>query len=113
DAYPTPGRSCVEQGGIFDPGATEYRAARRDDLDFDNQNGYYTGEWKISRADGSNETLPASDPRARGYRTTLEADRAIEWIQQTREQQPGVPWMLSLGFSSLHAPLQPPPASLL
>src|SRR5690606_22977264 len=113
ERYPTPGRSCVELGGIFDPEASEYREERWADLDFDVQNGYYTGEWKISHADGSNETLPASDPRARGYRTTLEADRAIEWINDIRDERPGKPWMLSLGFSSLHAPLTPLPAALL
>lgn len=113
DTYPTPGRTCVEQGGLFDPEATAYSDTRRAELDFTLQNGYYTGEWKINYADGSNETLLAADARARGYRTVLETDRAIEWITQTRTAQPGTPWMLSLGYSALHAPLQPPPASLL
>ncbi len=113
DVYPTPGRTCVELGGIFDPAATEYSEERRAELNFDNQNGYYTGEWKFNYADGTNETVLASDPRARGYRTTLETNRAIEWINQTEDAQPGTPWMLSLGYSALHAPLQPPPAALL
>ena len=107
--YPTPGRTCVESGGILDPGALSYSEARRAELNFSTQNGFYTGEWKINHPDGSNETIPASDPRARGYRTILETDRAIDWIQR----QSGTPWMLSLGYSALHVPLQPPPAALL
>src|SRR5690554_1536842 len=113
EIFPQPGRACVERGGIFDPNATAYSETRWAELNFSVQNGYYTGAWKINEPDGSNETLPVSDPRARGYRTTLETNRAIQWIQQTREQQPGTPWMMSLGYSALHAPLQPPPASLL
>lgn len=113
ESFPQPGRACVERGGIFDPNATAYSETRWAELNFSVQNGYYTGAWKINEPDGSNETLPVSDPRARGYRTTLETNRAIQWIQQTREQQPGTPWMMSLGYSALHAPLQPPPASLL
>jgi arylsulfatase A-like enzyme len=113
ETYPTPGRTCVELGGIFDPEAGEYQEERWAELKFDNQNGYYTGEWKFNYPDGSNKTLTAADPGARGYRTVLETNRAIEWIQQTREEQPGTPWMLSLGYSALHAPLQPPPVALL
>lgn len=112
--YPSPGRTCVEKGGIFDPGAdVEYSEVRRTELKFENQNGYYTARWVINHGDGSVETLLPSDPAVRGYRTTVETDRAIDWIKRTREQQPGQPWMLTLGYSALHAPLQPPPAELL
>src|SRR5699024_114863 len=86
---------------------------RRQELEFDNQNGYYTARWVINHADGTVETLPPSDPAARGYRTTVETDRAIDWINQARKQRPDRPWMLTLGYSALHAPLQPPPAALL
>ncbi len=113
DTYPTPGRSCVEQGGILDPLATAYSESRWAGLDFTTQNGHYTGAWKINKPDGSDETIPASDPRVRGYRAVLETDHAIGWITQNRQQNPDQPWMLSLGYSSLHTPLQPPPASLL
>ena len=108
--FPTPGRTCLERGGILDPGSDRYSEARRQELDFDTQNGYYTGEWKINRADGDDETHLASDPRARGYRLVKETDKAIDWIG---DREPGKPWMLSLGYSALHTPLQPPPTSLL
>ena len=111
--YPTPGRTCLEMGGILDPRSSAYSATRHAELDFSVQNGHYTGAWKINHADGSNQQLTADQPAARGYRTILETNLAIDWIEQTREQQPDTPWMLSLGYSTLHAPLQPPPASLL
>ena len=113
--YPTPGRTCVERGGIFDPHSDSYTDSRFAELNFDEQNGYYTGAWKINEMDGSDRTLVAADPQARGYRTRQEADRAIAWIEQmqARPSDEQTPWMLSLGFSALHAPLQPPPAELL
>ncbi|MEJ6654608.1 MAG: sulfatase-like hydrolase/transferase [Pseudomonas sp.] len=113
NSYPTPGRTCLELGGILDPLSSSYNPTRHTELDFDVQNGHYTGAWKINNADGSNQQLTANQPQARGYRTTLETDLAIDWIEQTNDQQPNTPWMLSLGYSTLHAPLQPPPASLL
>ncbi|SER58311.1 sulfatase-like hydrolase/transferase [Halopseudomonas bauzanensis] len=113
DSYPTPGRTCLELGGILDPRSSAYNPARHAELNFNVQNGHYTGDWKINHADGSNQHLTVDQPGARGYRTTLETDMAIDWIEQTSEQQPNAPWMLSLGYSTLHAPLQPPPASLL
>lgn len=111
--YPTPGRTCLELGGILDPRSNHYSEARRSELDFTTQNGHYTGAWKINLADGSNRELHVERSAARGYRTTLETNLAIDWITQMSEQQPDTPWMLSLGYSALHTPLQPPPASLL
>jgi len=105
----SPGRACLERGGILDPRAA-CQSPRPNHIDFGRQNGYYTGEWVINHPDGRNEFIPPSDPRARGYRTTLETDRAIEWIKR---QSPDQPWMLSVGYSAIHTPLQQPPTSLL
>lgn len=105
----TPGRTCVERGGIFDPNQT-CQASLPAYLDFSAQNGYYTGEWIQSGADGSARKVTAEDPSARGYRSTMETDRAIAWA---RQQPEGKPWMLSLGYSAIHAPLQLPPVSLI
>jgi arylsulfatase A-like enzyme len=105
----TPGRSCLESGGIFDPGQS-CRPTKPTYLDFAAQNGYYTSEWVINRPDGSTEVIPASDSRSRGYRSTMETDRAVTWVKQ---QAPSQPWMLSIGYSAIHTPLQPPPVSLL
>src|SRR5690606_35930116 len=45
-----------------------------------------------------------------GYRSTLETDLAVEWGKQQPADQP---WMVSVGYSAIHTPLQPPPVSLL
>jgi len=103
-----PGRTCMERGGVFDPGQS-CQSSVPGHIDFGAQNGYYTGEFIQSWADGSTKKVGASDPSARGYRTTMETDRAIAWV---RQQAPGKPWMLSLGYSAIHAPLQVPPKSL-
>ncbi|MGE4335780.1 MAG: sulfatase-like hydrolase/transferase [Pigmentiphaga sp.] len=105
----TPGRACLEQGGIFDPG-TSCLVQRPAYLDFSKQNGYYTGEWIINEANGADRRLEVSDPRGRGYRVLQETDRAIAWLQRQGSDQP---WMMSVGYSAIHTPLQPPPTSLL
>jgi len=106
---PTPGRLCMEQGGIFDPGAV-CRAARPSYIDFSKQNGYYTAEWIISEADGSVRVEAVTEPGARGYRVVQETDRAVAWLKQQSGERP---WMLSVGYSAIHTPLQQPPVALL
>src|SRR5690606_17336347 len=110
DDFPTPGRSCAERGGIFDPNTLVVSNTRRAQLDFSKQNGFYTGERKINHTDGANETIRVTDPRARGYRTCREPQYAIDWIQETQSRDPGRSWMLPLGVSALHAPVPLPPA---
>lgn len=105
----TPGLACIAGGGLFDPGQS-CRASVPAYLDFSRQNGYYTSELIINQPDGGIEVLPPSNARSRGYRSTLETDRAVDWVKQ---QVPGQPWMLSVGYSAIHTPLQPPPISLL
>jgi len=103
-----PGRACMERGGIFDPGQS-CQASVPSYIDFTAQNGYYTGEFIVSEADGSARKVAATDPAARGYRSTMETDRAIAWAKQ---QSGDKPWMLTLGYSAIHAPLQLPPKDL-
>ncbi|MCK9512279.1 MAG: sulfatase-like hydrolase/transferase [Pigmentiphaga sp.] len=109
EATPIPGRICMEQGGIFDPNAS-CQATTPAYLDFDVQNGYYASEFVTSFPDGSTNKITASHPDARGYRTTLETDRAIAWASQQPSDQP---WMMSLGYSAMHTPLQLPPRALI
>src|SRR5690606_31943867 len=53
--------------------------------------------------------VPLSDPRARGYRTTIETDAAIDWINS----RPGnAPWMATVSYSAAHTPWQPAPMQL-
>lgn len=105
----TPGRACLEKGGIFVPNQA-CQAPRPGNLDFSKQNGYYTGEWIINTRNGAAQTLPVSSAKSRGYRTILETDLAVDWIKKQPAEQP---WMTSVGYSAAHTPLQPPPMSLL
>lgn len=105
----TPGRTCMERGGIFDPNQS-CQVSRPAYLDFATQNGYYTGAFVQSWPDGSTQKVGAEDPSARGYRSTLETDRAVAWV---RQQSKDTPWMMSLGYSAIHAPLQVPPVALI
>ena len=108
---PTPGRTCLERGGIFDP-RTACASPPPAFVDFTLQNGYYAGQLIINRPDGSYSVLAPQDPSGagRGYRSIIESNSAIGWIN-TRPV--GTPWMASLTYSSAHTPYQQPPTSLL
>lgn len=110
-ATPTPGRACLERGGILVPNA-QCAATRPAAVDFTIQNAYYVSELITNEADGSHRVYPADDPSgiARRYRTELESQLAIDWI---RAQPADKPWMATLSFSSAHAPYQAPPTNLL
>ena len=108
---PTPGRACLERGGILVPGATcgtTVPAA----VNFTLQNAYYAGQLVINRPDGSYTVSAPQDPSgvARGYRSIIESDRAIDWI---RTRPSATPWMATVSYSSAHTPYQAPPTSLL
>lgn len=105
----TPGRACLEKGGIFVPNQS-CQSPRPANLDFSKQNGYYTGAWVINKKNGTTQTLAASSVETRGYRTILETDLAVNWIKKQAVDQP---WMTSVGYSAAHTPLQPPPTALL
>lgn len=108
-AIPTPGRTCMERGGIFVPNAV-CQSTPPSNLTFDQHNGYYVGQLVFNRPDGSVEVVPPSDPRSRGYRTIIESDQAIDWI---KTRAAGAPWMATVSYSSAHAPYQQPPTALL
>lgn len=105
----TPGRACLERGGIFDPNQF-CQASTPNHIDFEAQNGYYTGKFVWSDSDGNAGEVLATDASARGYRSTLETDRAIAWANA---QPADTPWMMSLGYSAVHTPLQVPPLALI
>ncbi|MCB1706140.1 MAG: sulfatase-like hydrolase/transferase [Halioglobus sp.] len=109
---PTPGRTCLERGGIFVPDAACSVGSVPANVDFTLQNGYYVGELLVNQPDGSYEIYPPDDPSgaARSYRSIIESNWAIDWI---RNQSAGVPWMATVSYSSAHSPFQQPPTSLL
>ncbi|MEO8302867.1 MAG: sulfatase-like hydrolase/transferase [Betaproteobacteria bacterium] len=108
---PTPGRTCLERGGIFNPGAACASPVPAT-VDFTLENGYYVGELVVNRPDGTYTVSPPEDPSGagRGYRTILESDRAIGWINA---KAAAAPWMATVSFSSAHTPYQQAPTSLL
>src|SRR5690606_11811927 len=71
-------------------------------LDFEKQNAYYVSPLVIIQ-DGEREDVPLTDPRARGYRTTIETNAAIDWITSRDDS---TPWMATVSYSSAHAPRQ-------
>ncbi len=106
---PTPGRACLNQGGIFVP-KQSCQSSPPAGVNFNNQNAYYVGQLVINNEDGSVEVVPFTDPRARVYRSTIESDLAINWINQRDSKKP---WMATVSYSSAHTPYQQPPTALL
>jgi len=104
-----PGLRCLQSGGILVPNAT-CRAEAPESLAFDEPNAYYVSPLVINEEDGTIVEIPFSDPRARRYRTRLETDAAIAWINS---REPGQPWMASMSYSAIHTPYQQPPMDLL
>lgn len=103
----TPGRKCMEMGGILVPNARCGMMPKY--LDFTKQNGHYTGNWVLNKLDGTTELQPPQDPRARGFKLSQEVTRAANWIKQ---QPKNKPWMVSVGMSTMHEPVQPTPTAL-
>ncbi|GAA4329314.1 hypothetical protein GCM10023144_15950 [Pigmentiphaga soli] len=102
------GLQCLESGGIFVPGETCGPTAPAS-LDFNRENAYYVSPLVIIDGDHTEE-VPLSDPRARGYRTRIETDAAIDWIKSRASSDR--PWMATVSYSAAHTPWQQPPASL-
>jgi hypothetical protein len=106
---PTPGRTRLEQGGIFVPNQS-CQSSPPAGVNFDNQNACYVSQLVINHEDGSTEVVPFTDPRARVYRSIIESDLAINWINQRDAKKP---WMATVSYSSAHTPYQQPPTALL
>ncbi len=102
------GLQCLASGGIFVPGSSCADPAPGG-LDFDRQNAYYVSPLVIIDG-GKVEEVPLTDPRARGYRTRIETDAAIDWI---KSRAPTRPWMATVSYSAPHTPWQQPPGELL
>lgn len=107
-ATPTPGRSCMEQGGIFVPNAS-CQATPPAGLQFSNLNGYYVWPLTIAK-DGQAVRVPTTDPRSRTYSASAITDETIRWIQSQPAKQR---WMATVAYPSIHTPYQQAPASLL
>ncbi len=104
----TPGRTCLESGGIFVQNQS-CQSPAPGNLNFTTLNAYYVSPLVIDK-NGSVEEVSPADPRSRVYRTTLEVNAARDWINQQKAQGA---WMASVTFSSAHTPYQQPPLALL
>ena len=104
-----PGRACRDSGGIFDPG-NACQNPRPANIDFFRPSGHYVSPLIINREDGTVETVPYTDIRARTFRGSVPVDEAIEWITR---QPADTPWMATVTFASVHTPLMQPPPALL
>ncbi len=102
-----PGKQCLASGGIFVPNGV-CQAVPPAGLNFNQQNAYYVSPLVINS--GSTVTVvPFTDSRTRGYRTKLEADAAISWINSRGATKP---WMATVSFSAPHTPVQQAPGNL-
>ena len=101
------GLQCLDAGGIFVP--DQACGAAPATLDFQRENGHYVSPLVIIDG-GKVQEVPFTDSRARGFRTRIETDAAIEWI---KSRAPNRPWMATVSYSAAHTPWQQPPGSLL
>jgi len=111
---PTPGRACLEQGGVFVPAELDGPSCRATPpskyVNFNLPNAYYV--FNLVKNDLSAGTVykaPLTDPRARQYSPTETTDATISWIKAQPSNQP---WMATVSYASIHAPYQQAPQSL-
>ncbi len=109
-AVSTPGKTCLERGGIFVPNQA-CQSTRPADVNFDNFNGYYVWQRVIEDRPNHVTDLPFADPRARGYVSVATTNSAIQWINSESAQ--GRRWMATVAFANDHTPYQQAPDNLL
>lgn len=101
------GLQCLASGGILVPNAS--CGVPPATLDFTSLNAYYVSPLVIIE-NGDVEVVPHTDARARGYRTSIETDAAIDWIKSRPLDKA---WMATVSYSAAHTPWQQPPKKLL
>ncbi len=100
-----PGRTCRDQGGIFDP-RKSCEPNPPSNLEFGTLSGHYVSPLVYNYPDGTAEIVDLRDPRARRYRGQVVVEEAIEWIN---ERPKHTPWMATVSFASAHTPVMQPP----
>ncbi len=104
-----PGRVCRDSGGIFDPNQPCVSPVPGY-INFSTLSGHYVSPLVINNENGSVVEVSPSDIRARTYRGIEPIDAALDWIKQQPAKQP---WMVTLSFATVHAPVMQPPSQLL
>lgn len=105
----SPGLSCLNLGGVLAPNVS-CEDDPPEELNFAMQNAHYVSQVIINRGAEVSE-LEVADPQGRNYRSSIEVNAAIDWINAQKGR--GSPWMATVSFSADHTPLQPPPGHLL
>src|SRR3546814_8062677 len=101
------GLQCLDSGCILVPESP--CGVRPGTIDFTRPNAYYVSPLVIIE-NGDVEEVARTDARARGYRTRIETDSAINWIMSRPSDQA---WMAKVSYSAAHTPWQQPPKKLL
>jgi len=103
-AIAEPGRTCMEQGGIFEPGATSCASSPPATLDFELENAYYVGKLeKMSKPAIAGAPVQIEEFTTREYRTSVESNEAIRWLNARSADEP---YFLAVSYSAAHTPLQ-------
>lgn len=102
------GLQCLDSGGIFVP--NQSCGTPPPSLNFNEQNAYYVSPLLIIENGQPPVQVPLSDSRSRGYRTRIEADAAISWINSKKNS--AKPWMATVSFSAAHTPWQQAPKAM-
>jgi Sulfatase len=105
-AHPTPGRYCLEQGGVFVP-ETSCQQAPGNSFNFTTYNGYYVWPRVTNYPDGQVATVQYE----RGFVAEATTASAINWINA--EKNANKNWMATVAFPQIHSPYQQVPQSLL
>ena len=108
--HPTPGRSCLEQGGLFVPNQ-QCSYVPPEPLKFEMENAYYVWHRIINQPDGTIVDFPLTDPSVRHYVSNQTTQSAVDWINMENSQHQ--PWMATVAFGNIHTPYQQPPRNLL
>ncbi len=105
----SPGLACLNKGGVLVPNAT-CQQTLPGTVNFGLQNAHYVSPLVVNRGPRVTEASLA-DPRSRNYRSSIEVNSAIAWINQ--QKRGSAPWMATVSFSAGHTPIQTPPGHLL
>jgi hypothetical protein len=108
--HPAPGRSCLEQGGLFAPDK-QCNMPPPFALNFGLENGYYVWQRVINQPDGTVVRYPLTGSSARHYVSNQTVQSAVDWINMENSQNQR--WMATVAFANIHTPYQQPPNSLL
>ncbi len=111
---PAPGRSCMEQGGVFVPagmeGGDSCSSTPPSTVRFDLPNAYYVFNLVTNDLHaGTVYKHPLTDRRARMYSPTETTEATVRWIKSQPSNQP---WMATVAYATIHAPYQQAPQSL-